>query len=103
MCFIKRLFTEDVDDESSPFLRYVEEDGYETLGAACPAVVEGMETYRTMRTRLRFTALSCCFICKLPLDWCAQVKSDRGTPEQCVYLDKVLPVILITVSMTCEA
>jgi superfamily II DNA or RNA helicase len=102
-CFAKRLLTDEAGSEGRADGHYGEDDGHETLGVACPAVVEGTEAYRTMRRRLKFATLSCCFTCKLPLDWCAQAKSSRGTPEGCVYLDKVLPVILITAGMTREA
>lgn len=56
-----------------------------------------------MRKQLRFAALSCCFTCKLPLDWCAEAKEDKGTPGKCVYIDKVLPAVVVAASLTREA
>jgi hypothetical protein len=80
-----------------------EEEDHEALGTSCPARVEGMESYRKRRKQLRFAGLSCCFTCKLPLDWCLEAKEDRGTPNRCVYVDKVLPAIEVASSITREA
>lgn len=51
----------------------------------------GEEDYEDVRKKLTFGSLPCCFICKLPLDWCEETGEEGG----CVYKDKVLPVVLM--------
>jgi superfamily II DNA or RNA helicase len=102
-CFTKRLLDLDVDGEHGQGYGTEYEEGHEALGASCPARVRGTEPYRQMRRQLRFANHSCCFTCKLPLDWCTEAKNDRGTPDQCVYLDKVLPAIIVAAGSTREA
>jgi hypothetical protein len=50
------------------------------------------ESYDVVRRKITFGSLSCCFTCKLPLDWCEETREDEGS---CAYKDKVLPVVLI--------
>ncbi len=50
------------------------------------------ESYQDARRQVRFGELSCCFRCKLPLDWCEQTRAEGE--EACAYIDKVLPVVL---------
>lgn len=58
--------------------------------------VVGEEEYAQVRRTLTFGDLSCCYICKLPLDWCEELRQRRGEGE-CAYMDKVLPVVLMAV------
>lgn len=99
-CFTKKLLAREADSGSGH--QCDDEDGHEALWTSCPSA-EGMEPYQKIRARLRFATHSCCFKCKLPLDWCAKAKDDKGTPDRCVYMDKVLPAILITANITREA
>lgn len=59
-------------------------------------VING-EDYEEVRKRLLFGELSCCFICKLPLDWCEQTRGDAegGEGKRCAHVDKVLPVVFM--------
>jgi superfamily II DNA helicase RecQ len=50
------------------------------------------EEYDAVRRRIRFKELSCCFTCKLPLDWCEETREEEGG---CGYKDKLLPVVLM--------
>lgn len=51
----------------------------------------GQYRYRYLRKKVTFGSHSCCFMCKLPLDWCEPTRQDG----QCEYMDKVLPVALM--------
>jgi superfamily II DNA or RNA helicase len=51
----------------------------------------GDEGYAGVRRRITFGELSCCFRCRLPLDWCEATRDGGG----CAYMDKVLPVVLL--------
>ncbi|KAL7940041.1 hypothetical protein V8C42DRAFT_349789 [Trichoderma barbatum] len=104
-CFTKKLLLagNEADGEARPLDGVEGEEEHEALGTSCPARIRGMEPYRKMRKQLRFAALSCCFTCKLPLDWCAEAKEDKGTPGKCVYIDKVLPAVVVAASVTREA
>jgi superfamily II DNA or RNA helicase len=105
-CFTKKLLLADDESDDETGQGYDEggddEEEHEALGTSCPACVQGMESYRKMRKQLRFAALTCCFTCKLPLDWCVEAKEDKGTPDRCVYVDKVLPAVIIAASLTQE-
>lgn len=104
-CFTKKLLADTVTGEAGQVCGQGGEEGHqghEALGTLCPALVEGMEPYRKMRKQLRFAAQTCCFRCKLPLDWCTEAKEDKGTPDQCVYMDKVLPAVVVAASSTRE-
>ncbi|KAJ6437590.1 protein kinase-like domain [Purpureocillium lavendulum] len=48
----------------------------------------GQYRYGDLRKKVTFGSLSCCFMCKLPWDWCEPTRQDG----QCEYVDKVLPV-----------
>ncbi len=62
-------------------------------GSSCePEMGEG---YQETRRKIRFAENSCCFQCKLPLDWCGEARAREGLEEGCVYMDKVLPVVLL--------
>ncbi|KID81130.1 recQ family helicase [Metarhizium guizhouense ARSEF 977] len=98
-CFTKKLLEKEADGQARSM---EDEEQHEALGASCPARARGMEPYRQMRKQLRFAAQSCCFTCKLPLDWCKEAKNDKGTPDECVYMDKVLPAITVAASSTRE-
>lgn len=84
-CLTRRLLLagDEASGETGPVdgVEVPEDDGeeHEALGTSCPARIQGVEPYRKMRKQLRFAALSCCFTCKLPLDWCAEAKDDKGT------------------------
>lgn len=47
--------------------------------------------YDVVRKKIRFGPLSCCFTCKLPLDWCEETREGGS----CAHVDKVLPVVLM--------
>ncbi|KJK87120.1 hypothetical protein H633G_09028 [Metarhizium anisopliae BRIP 53284] len=98
-CFTKKLLEKEADGQARSM---EDEEQHEALGASCPARARGMEPYRQMRKQLRFAAQSCCFTCKLPLDWCKEAKSDKGTADECVYMDKVLPAVTVAASSTRE-
>jgi superfamily II DNA or RNA helicase len=108
-CFTKRLLLSHEVNGNTNHARgqegeEEEEDEHEALGSSCPAWVGGTEPYRKMRKELRFAALTCCFTCKLPLDWCVEAKEDKGTSGgRCAYMDKVLPTIIVATSSTREA
>lgn len=51
----------------------------------------GEYRYKDLRMKVTFGSLSCCFMCKLPLDWCEPTRQDG----QCEFVDKVLPVALM--------
>lgn len=53
------------------------------------------QSYDSIRQKIRFAENSCCFRCKLPSDWCDEVRSSAGEGEGCMYTDKVLPVALM--------
>lgn len=53
------------------------------------------ESYNSIRQKIRFAGNSCCFRCKLPSDWCEEVRKSAGEGEGCMYMDKVLPVALL--------
>lgn len=60
------------------------------------------ESYQVFLQRLKFGKLSSCFRCKLPLDWCEQARVDhgldQGQEQGCVYMDKVVPSLLMAIS-----
>lgn len=53
--------------------------------------------FRAWKRKVRFRDYSCCWVCGLPLEWCAEAKSDRGTGEQgdCAWPDQVLRVVVM--------
>ncbi|KAM0362978.1 hypothetical protein ACHAO7_010765 [Fusarium culmorum] len=63
---------------------------HKKAGQWCEMVAE--EGYDAARKAIRFKELSCCFICKLPLDWCQETQDEEG---KCIYKDKLLPVVLM--------
>ncbi|WXC51053.1 hypothetical protein QX201_010758 [Fusarium graminearum] len=63
---------------------------HKKAGQWCEMVAE--EGYNAARKAIRFKELSCCFICKLPLDWCKETQDEEG---KCIYKDKLLPVVLM--------
>ncbi|KAK2684833.1 hypothetical protein QWA68_016741 [Fusarium oxysporum] len=63
---------------------------HQQAGQWCKTVAE--EGYEAVRKKLRFKELSCCFTCKLPLDWCEETRKEDG---RCAYKDKLLPVVLM--------
>ncbi len=69
----------------------------EGRGRSCVTVRgEASNAYGVRRRQVRFAENSCCFRCKLPLDWCKEARKRSGVEEEkCVYLDKVLPVALM--------
>lgn len=68
---------------------------HEDAGGWC-RVVDG-EAYGRVRERVRFGELSCCYKCKLPLDWCKETQKGGGE-GLCAYADKVLPVVLMAIA-----
>lgn len=47
--------------------------------------------YDVVRKKIRFGPLSCCFTCKLPLNWCEETREGGSY----AHVDKVLPVVLM--------
>lgn len=68
-----------------------EEDDECVEGARCFERMLGT-TYSALRQKVRFRAHACCYGCKLPLDWCEELRDDG---EECKHLDKVVPVVLL--------
>lgn len=67
-----------------------DEPRHRRVGQWCETVAD--EDYEVVRKKITFGPLSCCFTCKLPLDWCAETQEEEG---HCAYKDKVLPVVLM--------
>ncbi|KAI3578614.1 hypothetical protein IWW34DRAFT_737753 [Fusarium oxysporum f. sp. albedinis] len=63
---------------------------HKKAGQWCATVAE--EGYDIARREIRFKELSCCFVCKLPLNWCEETQDEEG---RCAYKDKLLPVVLM--------
>src|SRR6478735_151735 len=63
---------------------------HKKAGQWCETVAE--EGYNVARREIRFKELTCCYICKLPLDWCEETRDEEG---KCVYKDKLLPIVLL--------
>jgi superfamily II DNA/RNA helicase len=63
---------------------------HKRAGQWCATVAE--EGYDIARREIRFKELSCCFVCKLPLNWCEETQDEEG---RCAYKDKLLPVVLM--------
>lgn len=55
---------------------------------------EVLGKYEERRRSIRFEELSCCFRCKLPLDWCEERRTGANRTA-CTAEDRVLPVVLI--------
>ncbi|EFZ03304.2 DNA helicase, ATP-dependent, RecQ type [Metarhizium robertsii ARSEF 23] len=53
------------------------------------------QSYDSIRQKIRFADNSCCFRCKLPSDWCDEMRESAGEGKDCMYTDKVLPVALM--------
>jgi hypothetical protein len=67
---------------------------HQNIGEWCKVRVEG--GYERIRQKIRFGENTCCFRCKLPLDWCQESRERVGLEAgKCVYMDKVLPVVLM--------
>ena len=74
--------------------RVPDEPRHRKEGKWCTAVAD--EEYAEVRKKITFGELWCCFKCKLPLDWCKAMR-EGGEEGRCVYMDKVLPVVLLAV------
>lgn len=68
-------------------------DNHRRQGEVCEPICG--QSYDSIRQKIRFAKNSCCFRCKLPSDWCDEIRENAGEGEDCMYLDKVLPVALM--------
>lgn len=83
MCHVRRHYRAQ-DLASIP-----DEPRHRSGGRSCSKI--GDDEYVDLRKKITFGGLSCCFTCKLPLNWCEETREDG----KCSYTDKVLPVVLM--------
>lgn len=51
--------------------------------------------YKAISQKMKFAAYTCCYRCKLPLDWCQESQEEVEGEKRCANMDKILPVVLL--------